>query len=121
MLNETTVNKIEALMATDSFRAELEATTCKEDLLALLNKHDVQVSEEEFAEMGEKGISILTDAGYIAEDGELAPELLEQFSGGGKWGTALVCFALAGVSAYCGQGGAAALFIIAGIATLTGK
>lgn len=118
MLNEMTVKKMENLLQEDAFRAQLEQTSCREDVLRLFQEHSIALTGEEFDELGQKGIALLGEMGYIGKDGELGPEMLEMVTGGAKWGAALVCFGLAAASAYIGYPEGTVLMVICGIACL---
>ena len=51
------------------------------------------MNEDELRACGEKGAAILTEEGYISEDGELSPKMLEMVAGGKcSGGSALIKF-----------------------------
>ena len=115
MLN---IKKMEELLQDETFKAELETKETVEQVVALYNAYGVEVTEEEFEQLGDKGMELMKEKGLMDEEGELSPEMLEMVSGGGKIGKLFVLTALGIASAYVGHPEGTVLCIVAGIAVL---
>ena len=113
------IKKMEALLQDEGFKAEMETKENVEQIVALYNAYGVEVTEEEFEQLGERGMELMKEKGLIDEEGELSPEMLEMVSGGGKAGKILVLVVLGVASAYFGHPEGTVLCIIAGIAVLS--
>ena len=121
MMNEMKMNQMEALLNNEAFQDQVAEVSSKDELMELFRDNGIEISEEEFDALGQKGISILKETGHMSDDGELSAEMLDMVAGGGKIGKALLCFGLAAASAYCGCAEGAVIMIICGIAVLKSK
>lgn len=117
-MNELNVKKMEQLLNNEDFRAEFQNTDSQEEIVRLFQEHGVEVTMEDFQAMGEKGVALLGEKGFVNEDGELSPEMLEMVNGGGKFGTLVLLGVLAFASAWAGHPEGTIICIIAGIAYL---
>ena len=112
------IKKMEALLQDEGFKAEMETKENVEQIVALYNAYGVEVTEEEFAQLADKGLELMKENGFMDEEGELSPEMLEMVSGGGKAGKIFVLTVLGIASACAGHPEGTILCIVAGIAVL---
>ena len=103
-MNEKNIKKMEELLATEEFSQKIVEAGTYEKMYELLVAEGMDATYEEFAAYLEESRKFMIEQGLITEDGELSVELLEQISGGRKWGLTI----MGGV--YIVGGAAATLF-----------
>lgn len=117
MINDAAVAKMNTLIQEPNFLEELKNLTSTEELLALLDRNGIEMTQAEYDIAVEKGTAMIRENNLFGEDGELSAEMLDLVNGGG-WGSALICWGLAAVCIYFGFRGAAVLMIFVGLACL---
>ena len=117
-MNDMMLAKIESMMKDETFYDQLQELSSKDEIIELFSHNGIEISNEDFAEMADKGIAILKELGHIGEDGELSPEMLDAVSGGGKIGTLLLLGGLGFASACIGYPEGTVICIIAGVAVM---
>ena len=86
MMNENNINKINELLANEDFAKKIAEAGSYEKMYELLSAEGMDASYDEFIAYLEECRKAMVAQGLISEDGELSVELLEQISGGVKWG-----------------------------------
>ena len=82
--------KLRELLQDEDFSNKVIMATSYEEEVAILKEYGIEISEEELRSYGEEGMAHLKEEGYISEDGELSPEMLEQVAGGKSAGLRLI-------------------------------
>lgn len=117
MFNENTTAKMNDLVNDPNFMADLKKVTSGEELMHLLAKNGIEMTQEEYDIALEKGTALVQEKNLFSEDGELTAEMLDLVNGGG-WGKALACWAIAGACIYFGCPQAGVVMIGVGLACL---
>ncbi|MBQ6999999.1 MAG: hypothetical protein IJN67_02975 [Oscillospiraceae bacterium] len=116
MMNETSIKKMEELLANEEFAQKIADAGSYEKAYKLFTENGVDVSLDEFSEEIKKAELDLKNDGFICDDGEISAELLDMVSGGRSVAQAYKHFANSAYYAVRGNAPKSLFHYFAGIA-----